>query len=79
MRLCAGKRVCDVASAPTHASVTVSIVPDIAGFKFPLQGEIVDMRIQAGWMALEKQFAIEFRATERAIDTALFRASGWCV
>lgn len=63
-----------MAKATEHATVTVSIVPDLAGFKTSLQGEVVDAGIRAGWVALEKRIGIEFRAQSRmlAFDVALW-------
>lgn len=63
-----------MAKAIDHATVTVSIVPDIAGFKTSLQGEVVSAGIAAGWVALEKRMRIEFRAQDQqlAFATALW-------
>jgi len=62
-----------MATMPNRAVVHVDIVPNVEGFKFSLQSEVVAAGIQAGWYALKKRMEILYNVEAQALSKALSR------
>jgi hypothetical protein len=68
------RRVSDVATSPSTATVTVRIVPDMAGFKFSVLAKLIETEVWLNWWILDSQVKRDYRIELNALSRAISRA-----
>lgn len=63
-----------MAKMSSHATVTVTVIPDLIGFRTGLIAEVIAASVEADWIALRKKLSVITKAENAALSKALARA-----